>query len=111
VGNETSFEKEITYLCKPSELIVDGTNSLLNGFFERSPDAHNLTNTLHAAAEEPADAVKLLQIPAWYLDYNIIQARLEACTGDFSDRIFNLIEWNAEAQLGSNECERVSGSL
>lgn len=75
----------ITHLCKPSKLIVDRPNSLLYSFFECPPNAHNLTNTFHAATQESTDAIELLEIPTRYFDHNIIQARFKTCTGDFGD--------------------------
>jgi hypothetical protein len=53
-------------------LIIDRTNRLLDRFLKRPTDAHDLTDTLHAAAQEAADAVELLEIPAGNLDNNII---------------------------------------
>ena len=73
------------YLRKPSELIIDGSNCLLYCFFERSSNAHNLSHTLHAAAEQPTDTVEFFEIPTRDLDNDIIQAGFEAGTGDFSD--------------------------
>jgi hypothetical protein len=39
-----------SYLGKPSELIINRTDCLLDGFLERPTYAHYLTNALHAAA-------------------------------------------------------------
>jgi hypothetical protein len=39
-----------THLGKPSELIINRTDCLLEGFLERPTYAHYLTDTLHAAA-------------------------------------------------------------
>ena len=66
------------HLRKSSKLIVNGTNGLLDGLFESSSDAHNFTDTLHAAAEEFAHAVELLKIPARNLDDDVIKRGLEA---------------------------------
>lgn len=53
-----------TYFRKPSELIIDCPNCLLHYYFlEHSSNAHNLSHTLHAAAEQPTDRVKLFEIP------------------------------------------------
>ena len=60
------------YLCKPSELVIDRTNRLLNRFLKRPPDTHDLTDTLHAATKEAADATELLEIPTGYLNNNIV---------------------------------------
>ena len=83
------------YLRKPSELIIDGSNCLLYCFFERSSNAHNLSHTLHAAAEQPTDTVEFFEIPTRDLDNDIIQAGFEAGTGDFCDRILDFIKGNS----------------
>ena len=100
-----------TNLRETSKLVIDSTNGLLDRLLERAPDTHHLAHRLHAAAEQPADTVELLQIPARDLDDDIVQARLEACARDLRDRVPDLVERNAEAELRSDERERVAGSL
>ena len=60
------------YLGKSGELVIDRTNRLLDRFLKRPSDTHDLTDTLHAAAQEPADATELLEIPTGYLNNNIV---------------------------------------
>ena len=81
----TMHQSRSTYLRKPSELIIDGPNCLLYCFFERPSNAHNLSHTLHAAAEQPTDTVEFFEIPTRDLDDDIVQAGFEAGTGDFCD--------------------------
>ena len=73
------------YLRKSRELVVYGPDCFLDGFFERATNSHNFTDTLHAAAEEPADTVELLEIPARDLHHDVIQAGLEARARDLRD--------------------------
>lgn len=51
------------YLGEPGELIIDRTNRLLDCFLKRPTDTHDLTDTLHAAAQEAADTTELLEVP------------------------------------------------
>ena len=60
------------YLGKSGELIIDRTNRLLDRFLKRPTDTHDLTNTLHAAAQEATDATELLEVPTGNLDNNIV---------------------------------------
>ena len=99
------------YLCKTGELVVDGTNRLLDGLLERTTDAHHLTDGFHATAQETADTVELLQVPSRNLDDAVVQARLEACASDLRDRVLDLVERNAETKLGRDERKRVTRSL
>ena len=84
-----------TYFRKPSELIIDGPNCLLNCFFERSSNAHNLSHTLHAATEQTTDTVEFFEIPTRDLDDDIVQAGFEAGTGDFCDRVLDFVKGNS----------------
>jgi hypothetical protein len=99
------------YLRKPSKLVINCPDGLLNRFLKRATDAHDLANTLHTATEQPAHAVELLQVPAGNLYNAIIQAGLEARACDFRDRVLDLVERNAKTELRSDEGERVAGRL
>ena len=90
-------------------MIVDCSYRLLYRLLKCPPNAHNFTNTLHAATQQPADAVELFQVPARDLDNHIIQAGLEARTSDFGYGVLDLVEWNAESQFRSDKGKRVSG--
>ncbi len=68
----------------------------MNGFFEGPTDAHNFANALHAATEESADAVELLQVPARNLDDDIVQTGLETSTGNLRHTVLDLVQWNSE---------------
>ena len=99
------------YLCKPSKLIIDGPNGLLNRLLERAADAHNLTDALHAAAEQPRHATELFEVPARDFDDDVVEARLEARRRHLRDRIFDLVERDAKAELCRDEGEWVARRL
>lgn len=99
------------YLCKASELVIDGPDSLLNRLLESSPDAHDLANTLHAATQEAADAIELLQVPARNLDNNIVQTWLEASARHLRDGIPSLVERDPKTQLGGDESQGIAGGF
>jgi hypothetical protein len=103
--------EEIVNICKPSELIINSPDRLLDSFLKRPPNTHYLSYTLHTAAQQATDAIKLLQIPSWNFNNNIIQAGLEASARDFGDGILDLVQWDAETEFGSDECQWVSGRL
>jgi hypothetical protein len=98
-----------THLGKPTKLIVDRPNRLLYGLLKCPPNAHHFTHTLHAATQQPTDAVELFQVPARDLDDHIIQAGLKARTSDFGHGVLDLVERDAESEFRSDEGERVSG--
>ena len=84
-----------TDLRKPSELIIDCSNGLLDRLLESPADAHHLTDTLHTATKKSADAVEFFQVPSGDLDNDIIQAGFKTSTGDFGDGVLDLIQGNA----------------
>ena len=92
-------------------MIIDGPNSFLNSLLERPSNTHNLTNALHATAQQPADSAELLKIPARNLDNDVIQTRLEACASNLRDAVLDFVERNTETKLSGDESERVTGSL
>ena len=100
-----------TYLRKSGELVVDRPDRLLDRLLERTADAHDLADGLHAAAEQAADAAELLEVPARDLDDDVVEARLEARGRDLGHRVLDLVERDAETELRSDEGERVAGGL
>ncbi|KAH0294696.1 carbamoyl-phosphate synth, partial [Aureobasidium sp. EXF-3399] len=84
---------------------IDSTDSLLNGFFECSSNAHDFTNTLHGGAEESGDASELFQIPTRNLDDNVVEGRLEAGAGNLGDSVLDLVQRDTETKLGSDESQ------
>lgn len=100
--------RQISYLAEARKLIVNGSDSFLDRLFESATNAHHLTNTLHAAAQQPTNPTELLQIPAWNLDHDVVQAGLETRTCDFGHRILDLVEWDTQAELRCNEGEGIT---
>ena len=101
----------MAYLRKAKELVVNSTNGFLDSLLERAPNAHNLSDRLHARAEQAADTVELLEVPARDLNDTIIETRLEARAGDARDGVADLVERDAETKLRGDERERVAGRL
>lgn len=97
------------YLGKSGELVIDSANRLLNRFLKRPTDAHDLTDALHAAAEEATDTVELLEIPTRNLHNNIVQTWFEACSRDLGDGVPDFVQGDVETQLGGDKGKRVSG--
>ena len=102
---------KLTYLRETRELIIDSADGLLDGLLKRATDAHDLTHGLHAAAEQPTDAVELLEIPARNLHHDVVQTRLKARARNLCDGILDLIQRNAETQLCSDESQRIPSSF
>jgi hypothetical protein len=98
----------LTYLRKSKELIVDRPYRLLNGLFESSADAHDFTDALHATAKKPADPVELLEVPTWYLDDNVVQARLKASASNFRHGVLNFVQWDTQTELSGNKCKGIT---
>jgi len=92
-------------------LVIDSPNSFLDGLLKRPADAHDFTNTFHAAAEKPANAVKLLEIPTRDLHDAVIQAGLEACAGDLRDGILDFVQRDAKTEFGSYESQWVASGF
>lgn len=104
----TAFAGLATHLAEPHKLIINSPNSLLNSLFKRAPNAHNLPDALHRAAQQLADASEFFQIPTRNLDDTIVQRWLEACRGFLRDGVFNLVERDTQAEFGSDEGEGVA---
>ena len=64
---------------------VNGTDSLLDGFLERSTNAHDLTDTLHGGTKLCGHTSEFLEIPSGHLDHTVIERGLEAGTGGLGD--------------------------
>lgn len=79
------------YLTKSGELVVNGTNGLLNCLLKGSTDGHDFTNGLHTAGKSGANSAELLQIPSRNLDNAVIQRRFEASACDFGDAILDIV--------------------
>lgn len=89
-------------------MIINRPYCLLNSLFESPTDTHDLTDTLHAAAEESADTAELLEVPAWHLDDDIVQARLKASAGHFRYGIFDFVQRHTKTKLSSDEGKGVT---
>jgi hypothetical protein len=97
-----------THLCKSRKLIIDRPDGLLYRLLKRTTDTHHLTDALHAATEQPGHTTELLEVPTWDFDDNIVKARLEARRRDLCDRVLDLVERDAEPELGRDEGQRVA---
>ena len=100
-----------SYLCKPGKLIVNRTNRLLDRFFKRPSDAHDLTDTLHATAQESTDATELLEVPTGNLDDNVVQTRLEAGRRDSGDGVSDFVQGDIETEFSGDKGEWISSSF
>ena len=99
------------YLRKPGELIINRPYSFLNTLLKRPSNAHHLTHTLHATAQQLAHAVELLQVPSRDFANHVVQRRLEARARDFGYRVLDLVERDTEAEFGGDEGEWVAGGF
>ena len=111
--NNTSCLRTVstTHLRKSRKLVIDRPYRLLDSLLERPADAHHLAHALHAATQQPADAVELLEVPARDLDDDVVQARLEARRRHLRHRILDLVQGDAQPELRRNERQRVPGRL
>lgn len=98
-----------TYIGKSRKLIVDRPDGFLDGLLKRPADAHDLSDTLHATAEQSTDTAKLLQILSWNLDDNVIQTWFEASGGDLRHRVLDLVERNSQTQFSRDKRQRITG--
>ena len=90
--------------------LTNHTQTFLNDFFERATDGHNFTHGLHAGADFAADTYELRQVPTRNLANQVIQLRSGICRVG-SSHLANLVERIAQSNLGSHECQRITGSL
>lgn len=90
---------------------LDGSESFLKGFFPGSTNGHDLTDRFHLGAELRLHTSELVQIPSRDLGNDVIERRLEAGRGGLGDGVTDLRERNTQAELGSDESDRVSGGL
>lgn len=101
----------MTYFGEASKLIINSSNSLLDRLLKCPSNTHDFTDTLHAATEQSADSIELLEIPSRNFDNHVIQTRLETCARNFRDGIFDFVKRDTETQFCSDECEWVSSRL
>jgi hypothetical protein len=111
VGNFIVDIIDIVVLTETRELIINTPDGFLNSLFEGSSNSHNFTYTLHTRTEVCRDSAKLFQIPSRDLDDTVIERRFETGRSELGDRVFDLVEWDIETELGSDKCQRVSGSF
>ena len=67
-------QEPIAHLCKPSKLIVDSPNSLLNCLFGCAAYVYHLAGALHAVAEQLQHVAELFEVSAQDLDNDIVEA-------------------------------------
>ena len=104
----TFIQGSATNLAESHKLIINGPNSLLDSLFKRASNTHYLSDALHRAAQQLADARELFQVPARNLDDTVVERGLETCRCFLRNSVFDLVERNAQAEFGSDEGERVA---
>ena len=111
--NNTSCLRTVstTHLRKSRKLVIDRPYRLLDSLLERPADAHHLAHALHAAAQQPAHAAELLQVPPRDLHHHVVQARLKARRRHLRHRVLDLVQRDAQPELRRNERQRVPGCL
>ncbi|KAH3666829.1 hypothetical protein OGAPHI_003278 [Ogataea philodendri] len=92
-------------------VVVCRSDGLLNGLFESSTNAHDLTNRLHRGRKQSGNSGELLQIPSWDLDHTVVQRWLETSTCDLGNGVLDLVQWDVQTKLGSSVSKRVTSSL
>jgi hypothetical protein len=100
-----------THLAEAGERRVNGADGLLDRLLEGLANGHDLSNRLHRRRQRARDAGEFLEVPAGYLDDEVVERRLEARARVLRDRVLDLVERNVETELGGRVRERVTGRL
>ena len=85
--------------------------AFLYGFLEVAPYGHHLADRLHRRAQLAVNAAELAEIPAGDFAHDIVQGRLEERAGSLGDRVLQLEQAVAKAQLRGDEGQGVARGL
>ena len=91
--------------------LADHPDALLDGLLEGPADGPHLADALHAGADVPGDALELRQVPARDLHDDIVQGRLEEGRRRFRNRVLELVQAVAQAQLRRHGRQRITRCL
>ena len=91
--------------------LADHPDALLDGLLEGPADGHHLADALHAGADVPGDALELRQVPARDLHDDIVQGRFEEGRRRPGDRVLELVQAVAQAQLRRHGRQRIARRL
>ncbi|KAF5052967.1 hypothetical protein DSECCO2_403220 [anaerobic digester metagenome] len=90
---------------------VKGAERLLEGLLDRPADRHHLSGRLHRRRQGPVGPGELVEGPARHLDHDIVDRRLERGGGAAGHRVRDLVEGEADRDLGRDTGDRVAGRL
>mmetsp|Transcript_8149 Transcript_8149/g.18901 ORF Transcript_8149/g.18901 Transcript_8149/m.18901 type:complete len:259 (-) Transcript_8149:1998-2774(-) len=90
---------------------VHHAHRLLQALREVARDRHHLADGAHLGAELLLDARELGEVPAGVLDHAVVEGRLERRRGHLGDSVGDLVELDAEGELGRDGREGVAGRL
>lgn len=93
------------------EVGVDLSNSLLQGFLERTTDGHDFTNRFHGGSDVSLDVLELGQIPFRDLCDDVVKGWLETSSGGLGDGVRQFGESVAKSNLSSGVSKGVSSGL
>ena len=84
---------------------------LLKRLLERPADGHDLADRLHLGGQHRVGLGELLERPAGNLGHHVVDRRLEAGRGLAGDVVANLVEPEADGQLGRDLGDREPSRL
>ena len=97
------FDLNLMILYKTVHPLSYHSQTFLKGFFKGATYRHHFSYAFHGRTKLTLNTVELGQIPAWYLDDHIVESGLKESTGGLGDRILQVKESVAQAELGCNE--------
>ena len=96
---------------EPGPPVLQTPQGFLQGLGEGSSDRHRLADTPHAGCERGRRRGELFEVESGDLHHDVVECGLERCRCRPGDVVCNLVEGEADGELGSDLGDREAGGL
>src|SRR2546426_3386956 len=90
---------------------LEGADRLHQGLLHRPADRHDLAGALHRGPDLRVYGRELVERPPGNLRDDVVEGRLEGGARSLGDGIWNLVEGEADRDLGGDAGDGVAGRL
>src|SRR6185437_4656365 len=101
----------LSVITQTYRIILQALTGLLYGLSKTSSNGHYLADAFHLQAKRIVGALELIEIPARYLDDNIVLYGLEISGGSAGDLVLQLIQRIPDGQFGGDLGDRITRRL
>ena len=102
---------QLLVLHKAVHALPYHAQALLDGLLKRATDGHHLADTFHRRPQFLVHAVELREVPARNLYHHIVKSGFKEGARGLGDRVLQIEQAIAEAQLGGDEGEWIARGL